>query len=89
MAARKRTPARKASGENIGEWQRKTVAVKLRLAPEVAAKLKKLAAERAASVSDYVSWRISVDIGFDLRADRIRTEVERRVREGIKRGQGL
>jgi uncharacterized protein (DUF1778 family) len=54
MPAPKSPPARKASGENIEEWQRKTIAVKLRLSPLAAQAIREGAAREGETVSGYV-----------------------------------
>lgn len=56
MPARKPPPApRKASGENIENWQRKTVQILLRLPPETAARLRELASDQEVPLSEYVT----------------------------------
>ncbi|HEX7069879.1 MAG TPA: hypothetical protein VF190_03690 [Rhodothermales bacterium] len=50
-----RTPARKASGQSVENWQRHTVQVLLRLPPDVAERLRELAAGRGSTVSGYVA----------------------------------
>jgi len=55
MPRAKPTPARKASGENIENWQRHTVQVLLRLPPDVAARLRAQAVREGLSLSGYVA----------------------------------
>ncbi len=61
MPARKPTPTRKASGENIGEWQRKTERVVLRLPPEVAERLRARAASEEMTIAGYVARLVTQD----------------------------
>ncbi len=56
MAARKSPPkAKKASGANVEEWQRKTFKVQLRLPPDVADLLHEKALNEEVGVSEYVT----------------------------------
>jgi predicted HicB family RNase H-like nuclease len=57
MAAKKKTkdPPKKASGENIGEWQRRTERIVLRVQPSVAERIRLDAALRGQTISSYVS----------------------------------
>lgn len=64
MPVRKPTPTRKASGENIGEWQRRTERVVLRLSPEVAASLRARAASEEVTLSGYVARLIATDLAI-------------------------
>ena len=58
MAAAK---PKKASGENIEEWQRRTAAVKLRLPAAVAAMVRERAAAKGMTLSGYVSELVARD----------------------------
>ena len=53
--------AKKASGENIEEWQRRTEAVKLRLPAAVAATVRERAAAKGMTLSGYVSELVARD----------------------------
>lgn len=55
MPAAKHTPAKKAPGENIENWQRHTQQILLRLQPEIAAMLRASAAAEEMTLADYVS----------------------------------
>ena len=58
MAAMK---PKKASGENIEEWQRRTEAVKLRLPAAVAATVRERAAAKEMTLSAYVAELVARD----------------------------
>jgi len=58
MAASK---TKKASGENIEEWQRRTAAVKLRLPAAVAATVRERAAAKEMTLSAYVAELVARD----------------------------
>ena len=58
MAASK---TKKASGENIEEWQRRTAAVKLRLPAAVAATVRERAAAKEMTLSGYVAELVARD----------------------------
>ena len=53
--------AKKASGENIEEWQRRTAAIKLRLPAAVAATVRERAAAKDMTLSAYVAELVSRD----------------------------
>jgi len=61
MPRAKPAPTRKASGQNIENWQRHTVQVLLRLPPEVAARLRAQAVREGLSLSGYVARWIASD----------------------------
>lgn len=61
MPARKSPPKRKASGQNIGEWQRTTERIMLRLPPDVAKQLRARARERGLPLSAYVARLVYED----------------------------
>ena len=58
MAAAK---PKKASGENIEEWQRRTAAIKLRLPSAVAATVRERAAAKDMTLSAYVAELVARD----------------------------
>ena len=53
--------AKKASGENIEEWQRRTAAIKLRLPSAVAATVRERAAAKDMTLSAYVAELVARD----------------------------
>ena len=53
--------AKKASGENIEEWQRRTAAIKLRLPFAVAVMVRERAAAKDMTLSAYVAELVSLD----------------------------
>ena len=53
---------KKASGANVGEWQRGTEAIKLRLPADVAATIRARAAAKAMTVSGYVAELVARDV---------------------------
>ena len=57
----KPSPARKAPGRNVEEWERKTRQRKLRLLPSVDAVLDERAAARGLTASAYVSALVMAD----------------------------
>lgn len=52
---------KKASGANVGEWQRSTEAIKLRLPADVAATIRERAAAEELSLADYVTRLVRTD----------------------------
>ena len=53
--------AKKASGENIEEWQRRTAAIKLRLPSAVAVMVRERAAAKDMTLSAYVAELVARD----------------------------
>lgn len=65
MPSPKRTPApRKASGQNIENWQRHTVQILLRLRPEMAEQLRARATAEGLPLSRYVERLIATDLAI-------------------------
>lgn len=61
MAARQPTLTRKASGENIDNWQRKTVAILLRMQPEDAELLRGRSETTGIPLAAYVGRLVRQD----------------------------
>jgi predicted DNA binding CopG/RHH family protein len=61
MAARNKTPTRKASGANIEEWQRHTTRLMLRVGPSIVDRAKERALALGLNLSEYISQLVATD----------------------------